>query len=214
MKNYLKSLILSLAFVFGAVAVNAQSADQLKSKNGTPILPEAGDYSIGVNAVPVLNYFGNLMNSSGNTFAVGYQQAGVITGSYMKTANSAYRGKLAISLVNSTVDSTKTQSSGVTLGLGKMTYRGKGRLQGYYGYEAGLGFSNGKVTVSGVETKAPNTFGLNARGFVGTQYFFAPKMSIGAEYGWGLGFSKSGDNSSFNVGVDNAGGSIYLSLFF
>ena len=214
MKNSIKSLILTLALVFGTIFANAQCTEQCKSKNGTPILPEAGEYSIGIDAVPVLNYFGNFFNNSGNTAAVGFQQAGVITGSYMKTANTAYRGKLAINYANSSIDSTKTQSSGVNVGAGILKYRGKTRLQGYYGAELGLGFSNGKVTVNSTETKAPNTIGVNARAFVGAQYFFAPKMSIGTEYGWGPAFNKSDDNSSFNLGVDNMGGSIYLSLFF
>jgi len=96
-----------------------------------------------------------------------------------------------------------------------LKYRGKTRLQGYYGAEVGLGFGSGKVTVSGTETETPSTLGVNARAFVGAQYFFAPKMSVGTEYGWGPGFSKVGDNkSSFNLGVDNMGGSIYLNLFF
>jgi len=214
MKNSIKSLILTLALVFGTIFANAQCTEQCKSKNGTPILPEAGEYSIGIDAVPVLNYFGNFFSNSGSTAAVGFQQAGVITGSYMKTANTAYRGKLAINFANSSVDSTKSQSSGVTVGAGIMKYRGKSRLQGYYGAELGLGLSNGKTTVGSVETKSPNTFGVNARAFVGAQYFFAPKMSVGTEYGWGPGFSKVGDGSNFNLGVDNAGGSIYLSLFF
>jgi hypothetical protein len=208
----IKSLMLVLALVFVANFASAQNV--CCTKNGTNVLPEAGEFSIGIDAVPVLNYFGNFFNNSGNTAAVGFQQAGVITGSYMKTANTSYRGKLAINFATSTVDSTETQSSGVNVGAGILKYRGKTRLQGYYGAEVGLGISNGSVTFSGTETKAPSTLVVNARAFVGAQYFFAPKMSIGTEYGWGPGFSKSDDNSSFNLGVDNMGGAIYLSLFF
>jgi hypothetical protein len=30
---------------------------------------------------------------------------------------------------------------------------------------------------------------VGARGFVGAEYFFAPKMSLGAEFGWGVGMA-------------------------
>ncbi len=32
------------------------------------------------------------------------------------------------------------------------------------------------------------TFGIGVRGFIGAEYFILPKISVGAEYGWGLGF--------------------------
>ena len=200
-----------IALTLGVTAMNAQDC---KTKNGTPVLPEAGEFSIGIDAVPVLNYFGNLFTEAGNTAAVGYQQANTITGTYMKTANLAYRGKLRIGLNNSSVDSVDTQSTNITVGGGIMKYRGKGRLQGYYGAEAGVNTSSGSVSVSGTETKAPSTLGFYGRGFIGAQYFVAPKVSIGTEYGWGPAFNKTDDNSSFSLDVDNMGGAIYLSLFF
>jgi hypothetical protein len=209
----MKKLLFMIALVLGATAMNAQEMC-CKTKNGTPVLPEAGEFSIGIDAVPVLNYFGNLFNQAGNNAAVGYQQANTITGTYMKTANLAYRGKLRIGLNNSSVDSVDTQSTNITVGGGIMKYRGKGRLQGYYGAEAGINTSSGSVSVSGTETKAPSTLGFYGRGFIGAQYFVAPKVSIGTEYGWGPSFNKTDDNSSFSLDVDNMGGAIYLSLFF
>jgi hypothetical protein len=35
-------------------------------------------------------------------------------------------------------------------------------------------------------------FGLGVRGFIGAEYFIFPKISIGAEYGWGIGFQMQG----------------------
>lgn len=209
----MKKLLFMIALMLGVTAMNAQETC-CKTKNGTTVLPEAGEFSIGIDAVPVLNYFGNLFNEAGNNAAVGYQQANTITGTYMKTANLAYRGKLRIGFNNSTVDSVETKGTNLTLGAGVMKYRGKGRLQGYYGAEAGISTSSGSVTVSGNDAKAPNTMGFYGRGFVGAQYFVAPKVSIGTEYGWGPSFNKSDDNSSFSLDVDNMGGAIYLSLFF
>jgi hypothetical protein len=35
-------------------------------------------------------------------------------------------------------------------------------------------------------------YGFGLRGFIGAEYFFMPKMSIGGEFGWGLAYVKNG----------------------
>ena len=42
------------------------------------------------------------------------------------------------------------------------------------------------------------TFGIGLRAFIGAEYFIFPKISIGAEYGFGFGFSTTG-NSSYST---------------
>lgn len=37
--------------------------------------------------------------------------------------------------------------------------------------------------------KNGTTISLGVRGFIGAEYFVLPKMSIGGEFGWGLGLS-------------------------
>jgi hypothetical protein len=39
------------------------------------------------------------------------------------------------------------------------------------------------------------TFGIGVRGFIGAEYFLFPKISIGAEYGWGFGFFTTGSST-------------------
>jgi len=86
--------------------------------------------------------------------------------------------------------------------------RGHNRLQGFYGGEVLLGFNsasekntfqiayNKEAADKGIINEGDSrvlsqkdgmsvTFGV--RGFVGVEYFVAPKISIGAEFGWGLG---------------------------
>lgn len=83
--------------------------------------------------------------------------------------------------------------------------RGHNRLQGFYGGEVLLGFnSNSTKTIYEIaysdktasvgdsrvlsdKSGVAITFGL--RGFAGVEYFVAPKISIGAEFGWGLGLT-------------------------
>ncbi|MEJ6680882.1 MAG: hypothetical protein QNL21_02200, partial [Flavobacteriales bacterium] len=58
------------------------------SKKGESMLPEAGDYAIGFDAAPFLNYVGNFLNSGATSptadFMTGYDAA--ITGKYFKDA--------------------------------------------------------------------------------------------------------------------------------
>ncbi|MCO5259532.1 MAG: hypothetical protein M9916_05260 [Crocinitomicaceae bacterium] len=83
-----------------------------------------------------------------------------------------------------------------------------------------------------------NTWGVGARMFVGVEYFIAPKISLGAEFGWSIGYSKTSDalqtynswdapNSSvhvrevpsggvsrFDADMDNFKGALYLMFHF
>ncbi len=283
----MKKLILTVALASAAAFVSAQD---MMSKRGTPILPESGDWSIGFDAAPLLNYFGNLFDQTGNNSAnAQYQQNQTIVGKMMKDENTALRVKVRLGIGSykeenlvtqdgststppaTVVDSWKTSNTNVTLGAGLQKYRGKGRLKGFYGAEAGIMFGGGKHTyeygnafsttytmpttsdwsnydptsgtyVFGPATSRPteekngSSFGVSIRGFIGVEYFFAPKLSIGAEYGWGLGLTswgegettteywngtgvatvatKTGKASDFGLDVDNAGGAIVLSAYF
>jgi len=283
MKKTLALLALG-AFTYGA------NAQELSSKKGFPILPEAGDWSISFDAVPLLDFafdktrFMSSSPASSASGALDYNVVNTIVGKYMIDANKAYRGKVRLgfdrasadnylpkdgSTTGETVkDNAVTSQSNITLGAGLQYYRGKGRLRGYYGAEAELGISTAPSTTfsygnaMSAENQAPTTttdfvsgytsplsqrvtsikggmgFGIGARGFIGAEYFFAPKMSVGAEFGWGLGFGMSGEgertteefdeaanalktktiktggSSRFNMDVDNAGGSINFAIYF
>ena len=109
-------------------------------------------------------------------------------------------------------NSTKVSSNSITLGAGLEKRRGSTRLQGYYGGMAMISLGGGKVTNTygnalsstnpegGVprltSDKAGSEFGLNLNGFIGAEYFVLPKLSIGAEYWWGLGFSSIGEGET------------------
>ena len=100
------------------------------------------------------------------------------------------------------------------LGYGHEYRRGHNRLQGYYGWEAIMGLNTGdsedvntkynyEFTYEDMGTgnytdSDKNGFGvsLEARTFVGVEYFAAPKISIGAEFGWGLEMEMNGRSST------------------
>lgn len=209
-------------FLFCAsVALVGTMNAQLTSKKGENFLPEAGDYAIGADASSMLSYFGNMLNGGSNTgFGMGYTNGGAaITGKKFMTDKMAYRGMVRVGFGSTSVttpsgtneDVVKTSYNNITLGGGIENRRGNTRLQGYYGamamislggsktsYEYGAGVVDGDIT----EEKAGSTFGLGVRAFVGAEYFVLPKISIGGEFGWGLGFTSTGASETTIQGAE------------
>jgi hypothetical protein len=65
-----------------------------------------------------------------------------------------------------------------------------------------------------VERKNGTTFSIGARAFIGAEYFVLPKISIGGEFGWGLGFSAMGRSETKleSIGQSNIQGSTNASV--
>ncbi|KJS07162.1 MAG: hypothetical protein VR77_01960 [Flavobacteriales bacterium BRH_c54] len=236
----MKKRVLFVASLFLATATFAQ--DGLTSKKGEAYLPEAGDWSIGIDANPIINYAGNLFN--GNTFnsagagATWFAPNMAIYGKMFKDETTAYRGMLRIGFGSTTTtnifdtsstvtpveltDEMKTSYNNIVLGGGIEKRRGNTRIQGVYGamimigfggssttYDYGHGFSDdvvatwtdnftaGTTTTSNgprtTEMKNGSTFMLGLQGFIGVEWFFAPKVSLGAEYTWGLAMNSTGE---------------------
>ena len=53
----------------------------------------------------------------------------------------------------------------------------------------GAGAASGSRVTS---DKSGKTFGIGVRGFIGAEYFIFPKISVGGEFGWGIGYSMTG----------------------
>lgn len=275
----MKKTLILIAVLAGFTA----SAQELTSKKGFAIAPEAGDWSIGIDAYPFLQYAGNLFNQNGNNAPSWNFISGdrAIVGKYVKDATSAYRAKVRIGFGSTkteyeipdqtststpqanTTDEQKVSSSNIALGLGIQKWRGKSRLRGFYGGEVMIGLLGGSKTtntfgnattatftnpstnipgaatgngrITEVKTKAGLHLGLD--GFIGAEYFFAPKMSLSGEFTWGLMLggtgatettteswngttvtsttaTNPGKSSSFNIDTDNVGGSLMLNFYF
>ncbi len=149
-----------------------------------------------------------------------------ITGKMFKDEKTAYRASIRIGFGNTTTHGTlntandsqfvamdaKTSGANIYLAGGMEMRRGTTRLQGFYGGEVGFGMGGGGKTkntyaMSMSDTKATNgtrttesksgsTIMFGVRGFIGAEYFIFPKIAIGGEFGWGLGFSTTGKASS------------------
>lgn len=263
----MKQVILTLGLAVCLTSVSAQSTVEERqqgstTKSGQVILPQAGDFAIGIDASNGLNYIGNLFNGNndnvyGSQF-FDYQdnvfKGTAIYGKYFLTDNTAIRVKLHLGFGSETKknlvqddaavrnsvtnademrveDSFKDSKTGIGLRVGYEVRRGYGRLQGFYGAEAGLGIQgtsetyefgnlmyvdNNNSTNNGATSTAwptMNSSKTNDRtvknsggskfsgllgGFVGVEYFVAPKLSIGGEFGLGLLFTSTGETKKEN----------------
>lgn len=166
MKKVGLTLLVALAFAFSANA-------QLKNKAGEVVLPETGDWAIGIDATSFLNYFGNLIGGNGANVAPTFDFLNTrqgITGKYFVSETMAYRAAIRLGMTSTSgsemvadrlysvtpvypgtlpVEVKNTWRQGATnIGLtGGVEWRkGHGRLQGFYGGELGIGISSSSET--------------------------------------------------------------------
>jgi hypothetical protein len=163
------------------------------------------------------------------------------------------------------LDSRKQDYGDYTLALGYEMRRGKGRIQGYFGadiiiqvrqasgfaYTYGNQFADANIVPTShnwgnninvnkrtLFDGSNTTFGMGLRGFIGVEYFVAPKFSIGCEFGWGfmvngtfetvksdefyeaststtmIDDTKTAGSVRFNAGVDNLNGVVFMYFYF
>ena len=212
------------------ISYNAQSQlnPVLKNKRGLAILPEKGDYSIGIGADPFLNYIGTIFynTSANNSPSPNFIDNYSFSGKYFIKENQAYRLSF---LINTNSRSTEISVLDITpganqfaqvinkgqlnsnqfqLNFGKEFRKGKTRLQGFAGVDGFIRFNNtNEKTTYGNKLELYDTgysrvierknsgFTFGIRGFVGAEYFFAPKMSLGFEIGFGPSYNISKDNT-------------------
>lgn len=233
----MKKLLLTVAIATIGIGAYAQvSTPNLVSKKGIKILPEKGEYSIGISAEPILNFAGDVMaGASGNqafTFANNLYLRPAIFGKYMLSDNSAVRARFQFDMTNNSAvnvvaksstspdinnpefvdDITNVRTSNILLGLGYEKRRGSSRIQGVYGAEAVIGYSNIIVNYDYgndinanfntpaianpgnydgfmrrlIEDKPGRSFMGGVRGFIGIEFFLAPKISLGGEFGYSI----------------------------
>lgn len=253
-------LICVLLFAGSLSVANAQDKgsrgnNSFLSKNGHEVLPQAGEWSLGLSATSFLQYAGNVFNgatatngapavnnANGANTLFGNIGGVAVVGKYMKDAKTAYRARFQANYT-STVnrgyslksnltpnvllpefveDKQTLNTSAFLFAAGLEKRRGSNRLQGIYGAEAILGlttqsssytygnsidlnFNNPASTGFGTllggtgiagsrptEEQIGSRFFAGLRGFVGVEYFVAPKISLGAEVGYSVGFQTTG----------------------
>ncbi|MEY4703428.1 MAG: hypothetical protein RIR96_1325, partial [Bacteroidota bacterium] len=93
---------------------------------------------------------------------------------------------------------------------GKEWRKGKTRLQGFYGADAMINVNSSTTkTVAGATTttvKSGLGFGVGAQGFIGAEYFIFPKISMGAQYTYGLMLGVDGKSTTSVTGQPDVEG--------
>jgi hypothetical protein len=243
----MKHLTILICATLLSVGLFAQEVDML-SKRGEMILPQQGEMALGIDAMPVFGYFGDLFNGTvGNNtnfgFVNGLYNANTIYVKYYLEDQVAIRGAVRIGYENwidqefvtmdqqipdplvQVTDKYTFNSTNIGVGGDYLMYRGKGRVQGYFGGGAFVNYNTWKdsftygnpittefssptwydfglgAQVSGgertLENFNNNSFGVTLRGVIGVEYFFAPKISVGGEMG--LGFTANRDGGYTTV---------------
>ncbi len=314
--------IVSIAFVLIAIAGFAQNDTQtgtritklkffrssgeeneLLSKNGHQILPKKGDWALGINALPILEFVGNVANANTDNDNIEFEQVeknlptATIWGKYFIADDLAWRGGVNLFATadrdrfkidddastnpdDFVFDVRDQDQFGVTISLGLEKRRGKSRVQGVYGADAFVHFETNNTTKwdfgnaitasnqepsttnaalatstppTGTGTQRPNvpelgyrlknadlgnSFEFGLRGFIGVEYFFAPKMSVGGEFYWAVSYTTFGEtsltyehyegsqnsviesstftegNRDFEMGFDNTSAAINMFFYF
>lgn len=299
MKKYsiLIVLFLFVCLIIGAQTTTSSSTtssstsknEKFYSKRGVYFFPEAGEYAIGIDALPVFKYAGNIFaNNNTNNPSVNYgaNPSGgynAIYGKYFLTDKKAIRVRLGLkNTKNSNLypvelsslapdaaapaygnDKEENFNRSYYIAAGLEKRRGNSRIQGVYGAEIILGFSqnitnylyansinanfNAPVNHNGnasskriIKDRTTQSFQAALRAFAGFEYFIAPKVSLGGEFGYSLKFQNNGirqqtyeywnpatssvskitnnsNNDSFNfigLDTDNLTGAINLFFYF
>jgi|WetSurMetagenome_2_1015567.scaffolds.fasta_scaffold132329_2 hypothetical protein len=222
----MKKTIVILTVLLFSIPIIAQNANDsiLLSKKGSPVLPQKGDWALGVDAVPYITFMGNLFyNTSANPTNLSKQ---TIYARYFISDKAALRILAGINHTTSyqreyvqddagvftnplsraqTQDNIRHDNGNYTIDLGLQFFKGAGRLRGFYGLHAGysLNLSNDRYTygnpISAANTmpSSMTTFKADGsrlleqnRGMVqvisagliaGAEYYFLPKICVGAE---------------------------------
>lgn len=259
----MKKITLFAVMICVNAALIAQEVESysFKSKNGHEVLPQEGNWAIGVSATSFLQYVGNMAsgatttnnaptfgNGNGPSVLNGQHNLGgaAFLGKYMLSSKTAVRVRFLANAYSETrreyvaknsliinplapefaEDEYTRGVSNFAIGAGLEKRKGNGRLQGIYGAELFVGFLSENRTVSygnamnadftspnsfnffgninnlgGVnysrttESNLGNTFYAGARGYVGVEYFVAPRISIGGEVGYSFAFAYNGEAS-------------------
>jgi hypothetical protein len=159
----MRKTILSLSLCL-SIAAAAQETEQPQTSS---YLPKAGDFALGVDATPFLEYAGNFFSLSGGNAAPTFRglQGQGIYGKYFLDDSHAIRAKLLLDMYSTSnkqsvqndeavgatpgataIDTRKTGVTNVSLSAGYEFRRGRGRVQGFWGGELALGLGRSSVT--------------------------------------------------------------------
>ncbi|RLD43552.1 MAG: hypothetical protein DRI86_09745 [Bacteroidetes bacterium] len=191
-------LLLVVVLAFSVSAQDVNTPEKLVSKKGFPILPEAGDFSLGIDATPFFTYAGQLLGGNAAfapTFTWTAANPMRISGKMMINEHTAYRVAFRLGMSNNKNSAYKQQDGqtdplvrvedtwsksqmNVGLGAGLEKSRGNGRLQGIYGAMAMLSIGTDKDTYEYGNAYSSTNMTPNRKDFNGNDLGSAWVMEI------------------------------------
>lgn len=217
----MKKSFLAVALILGSATTFAQEKQYL---------PESGDWAIGIDATPFLNYLGNFIGGNGTNTAPTWNfltTNQTITGKYFASDDMAYRGSLRIGFGSNTErgmvgqtgaaaptypalgtmveDTYKSSFNNIGLAGGIEMRKGSGRLIGFYGAELGIALGGSKEAY---------TYGnaiVAADGTIPATTDFSNNLVLDT-YGNDARINESKGGSMFGIGVRGFIGAEYFVL--
>ena len=208
----MKKLVLNVIVLALASALFCHG-QETQSSSDFSILPEKGDFSVGVDLVPIMQIIMGTDNVS--------EVFPVIAFKNMLSDKSALRSEIMLNYGSvKSEDLGKISTSSYGLAIGPEWRVGKSRVQGFFGVMGEFMYTKSKdENESGELTDELSIIGLGGKLFLGGEYFIAPKFSLGSRVTWGPSWARStdldGDQISvFSISAGNVQGAVMLSYYF
>ncbi len=192
----MKKIILP-ALLLGAVLSMAPAQDaaaQIRNDRGTFHLPTKGDIlfetqaNLDLSGGPVFSLrddFNNFLMADSMSIA----SFPMLKMRYFGSNNLVHRFLFNLSYGSNAVGESKTSVFGISAGYGiEKIFTPAERLNTYVGADIMVGYARIGEEFDGTDLGNINTFGIGARVFTGMDYYVLPKVYLGFELGYGLGY--------------------------
>ena len=204
-----KYLFPTLLLIFGV-----SSSQSTKNKFGENILPVKDDWSIGMSAEPFFNFFSDVL--TGNNSSLIAPSFGDDLYFYIKKFNSDQR---SVRYTFGANFDTHLETWSMGLGYGIENRRGSTRLQGMWGYNGFIGIgekidSSDWLSIPTLTYEDGYNMHIMTSLFIGCEYFFLPKIAIGAEYHYGATMHVTDNKTSFIIGNNSNNTVIKINYYF
>ena len=208
----LKKSIYFLVFCLCSISY----AQNLTTKKGENILPQEGDWSIGMSAQPFGNFIFNLFADESSHRDDKMPSFGDDLYFYMKRF---VRDDKAIRYTIGANFDTSTETWSMGLGYGVENRKGNTRLQGMWGYNLSIGIGEkfnkeDWLSIPTIIYEDGYNMSLSASMFIGCEYFIAAKVALGAEYHYGATMHITDNQTEFRVGNNSSNTIMKINYYF
>ena len=172
------ALLTAAIYNVAAQNITSEEKDQVMSKKGKPVLPVAKEFGVGLNALPIIDMFGELIkiNSSNrfvNPLSFEAPDGQQLFLKYFKNSGTAYRLRFGMAYhfdtesfpVNDDLnqglvlaDNRSESYTIVTTSIGLEKRKGLGRIQGIFGAELNLLYQHGDAGTMNYKYTYANAF--------------------------------------------------------